>query len=189
VTTPSTRRSWPDRLLLGRLVWLYLVVLLGFVMVVLPNAETTIKTSSGGIGPLDLMLSGYSPRQAFDAVAAYGDSREFYANFEVTVDLIYPLSLALVLASLIYRGARHVFGTETRWRWLAVLPGLTLLADYLENVGIVTLLRSHPAQPLWAAQWANTFTNIKWGLAGSEVVLVLLLWLWVLLRWLLTRRR
>lgn len=70
-----------------------------------------------------------------------------------------------------------------------MLPGLTLLADYLENVGIVTLLRSHPAQPLWAAQWANTFTNIKWGLAGSEIVLVLLLWLWVLLRWLLTRRR
>ena len=55
----------------------------------LKNAEETINQKAGKIiGPIDLTL-GYNPERTLQMVSAYGpDARDYYANVEMTVDVV-----------------------------------------------------------------------------------------------------
>ena len=153
-----------------------ILLALNFMMnaVILPLAGARLQAFSGGVGTLDVRLA-YSPAQAYAALAAYGSAgRQFYLLIELTADVVYP-----IIYSFFFSLAILFFWQRGGGRWpilarLALLPFAGLLADYLENAGLITLLLNFPAQLPTLALLTSLFTSIKWFLAGLSLLALLL---------------
>ena len=121
-----------------------------------------IEALSGGLRLLDMRFKGYSLDEARAFVAAIGDEgTALYLGLQLWLDYVFPPLLGAVLFLL--------------YRWL--FPGLAglvigtisltyVLADFLENAAIATMLRAGadgltPEMAVAANQWTTT----KWSLA------------------------
>ncbi len=138
----------------------------------LPLASARLSILSGGVGPLDSRF-GYTSAQAYAALTAYGPAgREFDLRSEVTLDLVYPViySLFFSLATL-YFLQRAAPGRVALAR-LALLPFAALVADYLENAGLILLLVTFPTQLPALAAATGLLTTAKWILQGASLVLL-----------------
>ncbi|GAB3718539.1 hypothetical protein GCM10027592_61590 [Spirosoma flavus] len=163
-----------NRIANWKTVLLLLSIYLSFPAYWLKNAEDTINQLAGKpIGPIDLTF-GFNPTRTLAMVADYGPTaRSFYAQTELTTDLIYPLVYSLLLAVLLTMVFRHKLN-----RRFIILPLFALLFDYLENAAIVTLLTTYPTQSLGVAVLCEVVKLAKWlsfvlaiGLIGYGLVL------------------
>ncbi|WP_028665202.1 hypothetical protein [Runella zeae] len=125
------------------------------------NAEEKINLLAGqAIGPIDLTI-GFTPKRTLQMVEAYGvRGREYYANVQMTLDVVYPLVYTLLLAvtlTLLYRKKKYAPFT-----YINLLPFVVLVFDYLENGMIVLLLKNFPEQSYTVAAFCEVFKSIKW---------------------------
>lgn len=155
--------------------WLVFVLMLldGFFMgFIMPLIGGLMKDGTGMQQPLDLQFFT-PPEKMFAIVESYGEyTRIFYRGVELTVDILYPiiytLAFGLLLSWLFQRG----FKPNSKMQKLNVMPLGMWLFDLLENLGIVTLLSTFPAQ-MTAVAWLTTiFTMIKWTFAGASMLLI-----------------
>ncbi|OIN60425.1 hypothetical protein [Arsenicibacter rosenii] len=159
--------SWKT-LLLGGLLYV------PFPAYFLSNLEAMINRYAGQpIGPIDLLLFNTEPARILDMVDMYGtEGRQIYAEGELIYDTIYPLTytfLLCILLSAIYKNR-----TVTPFDLVNIVPFLFLWTDYLENICIITLLRTHPDTSLTVAAICAILSAVKWG--GFFVSLVLILY-------------
>ena len=144
--------------------WLVIVMMaldLFFMIIVMPIAGALMKGGTGLQQPLDLMFFS-TPDKTFAMIATYGDIT-FYRNVELTVDLfiyppIYTLAFGLLISWLFQRG----FASDSKMMKWNVTPVFAWMFDFLENVGIVTMLTMWPAQPTMIAWATMIFTTFKW---------------------------
>ncbi|MDF7821476.1 hypothetical protein P1X15_27910 [Runella sp. MFBS21] len=153
--------------------------LLGLIIIYLPfptfffkNAEEKINLLAGqAIGPIDLTI-GFTPKRTLQMVEAYGvRGREYYANVQMTLDVVYPLVYTLLLAvtlTLLYRKKKYV-----PFSYVNLLPFVVLIFDYLENGMIVLLLKSFPEQSYTVAAFCEIFKSIKWFSALTCLLLII----------------
>ncbi len=150
---------------------LLLVLYISFPAYFLKNAEIRMNSLSGKtLGPIDLTI-GFTPSRTLQMVQEYGDAaRAFYAMIEMTTDVIYPIVysflFAVTLSLLYYRKSYAPFA------YVNLFPFISLVFDYLENLTIVTMLKSYPEQSMTLASFCEIFKMIKW---FSVVVTVLLI--------------
>ena len=143
---------------------------MGFVM---PLIGGLLKDGTGTQQPIDLQFFS-TPAKLFAMVESYGEfGRPFYRNVELTVDILYPviymLAFGLFISWLFQRG----FKPDSKMQKWNVLPVGIWLFDLLENLGIVTLLSTFPAQ-MTAVAWLTTiFTMVKWTFLGASVLLII----------------
>lgn len=146
---------------------------MALVIFVFNPAGVRLTAASGGSGPLDLEFY-YSAQEALRRVDAYGDEgRLFYAAVESIGDVIYPIVYAFGLGVLLTLTGRRAFAPSSSWRRLNALPFVILLFDYLENLSILALLWSHPAQWAGVAGLAGIFTSLKWISLGTTLAVLL----------------
>jgi hypothetical protein len=157
--------------------WVVFVLMLldtffmGFVM---PLIGGLLKDGAGTPQPMDLQFFS-TPAKLFAMVESYGEfGRPFYRNVELTVDILYPviymLAFGLFISWLFQRG----FKPDSKMQKWNVLPVGIWLFDLLENLGIVTLLSTFPAQ-MTAVAWLTTiFTMVKWTFAGASMLLMMI---------------
>lgn len=150
-----------DRIASWKSLLLLLVVYLSFPAYWLKNAEATINQLAGKtIGPIDLTV-GFDPARTRRMVADYGPAaRAYYVRTELTLDLIYAVVYSLLFAvilTLLFRDRAY-----RPFRWVALLPFLSLLFDYLENAAIVGLLTTYPIQSPALAVWCEVAKLVKW---------------------------
>ena len=144
--------------------WLVLVMMaldLFFMGFIMPTIGKIMQGAGGSQQPLDLMMFS-TPDKMFAMIATYGDV-SFYRNVELTVDLflyppIYTLAFGLLISWLFQRGFKPESGMM-KWN---VMPVYAWLFDFLENMGIVTLLSMWPGQPLVIAWLTMIFSSFKW---------------------------
>lgn len=155
----------------GWLVLVLLVLTLSFEGFIFPALDKLITTESAG--PLDLLFF-YTPQQAHERIAAYGESgRAVYRLTELTADVVYPIVYSLFLGLLLSWLFRRGFAAGANIQRWNVLPLGAWLFDLLENLGIVTMLTLYPAALAWLAWLTALFTMTKWCFAGASVTLVL----------------
>lgn len=147
---------------------IFLALYLFFSGYILRNAELKINEFAGKeVGVIDLTF-GFNPQKTLDLVAAYGDAgRAYYAKIEMTADLIYPWVYAFlfgIILTMIYR--------NKALNWVAILPFIDLIFDYLENVTIISLLSNYPQQSMTMATLCELFKLIKWMIVVVMVVLI-----------------
>jgi hypothetical protein len=118
-------------------------------------------------------LSSYTPDKAFQLISSYGEQgRQYYAVIEVTLDLVYPLVTALLFSLIIFYTFKRAFPSHGWTLYLSLAPYTVLLADYLENVCIVSMLLIYPRESALLAQISNFFTIAKFSLAPLQLLFV-----------------
>ncbi|ERM81630.1 hypothetical protein P872_19950 [Rhodonellum psychrophilum GCM71 = DSM 17998] len=120
------------------------------------------------IEPLDLKFA-YSSKQAYQLIEGYGETdRQIYANGLIYIDFVYPVIYGLMFSFLLFRIKKSVI--------LAQIPLLASLADFIENIGIITLLQYFPGKNLLLAGMTSMFTTLKWfSIMASLSILAILL--------------
>ena len=145
--------------------WRNVLILLGLVIAI--NILLGLSLSGNpNLKPLDLQFS-YSPEKAYALISAYNEKeRALYILIELTLDIVYPIIYSLCLSFALF-----LLYNNTR---LAKLPLFLIVLELFENAGIVILLANYPHQHPWVASVTSIFTSLKWILAVSCLLLMLI---------------
>lgn len=174
---------------LNLLFWVSLAISGIVYAVMLTWTLPSISAAAGGRVPFDLRPLGYSPDEATAFLQAItDDGRELYLNVQHRLDIVYPLSLALVIASGI---AILAPVQRSVWKWAlasVALPGM--LFDFWENRLVRKMLLANPEnidpQLISAASFATLMKSVFSTIALSTLFLLLLSWAYG--RWKMTGR-
>ncbi|MGF1771506.1 hypothetical protein L4C42_04250 [Vibrio wakamikoensis] len=121
----------------------------------------TLMEYSSGLPIFDMSPMGYSYDQAMTLLAALGgEGRAFYLT-QLALDMIYPAMFAMTYYLLFVWLLTKCGITNGVWQWLAMLPVLSAVADYLENISIWLMLSSYEDVTPLMAETASMFTVTK----------------------------
>jgi len=157
----------------GRIILILLFLFFLVNIVVVPWIYPTFQT-------LDTLPS-YTPQKAYELISSYGaGGRQSYAIIEATLDLAYPLITALLFSLAILYTFKRAFPGSTWAPYVSLAPFAVMLADYLENASVVTMLLNYPRELDGVAQLSNVFTVAKFWLAPLQLLFVVGLIGWLI---------
>jgi hypothetical protein len=118
-------------------------------------------------------LPSYSPDQAYELISSYGEQgRQYYALIEITLDLVYPFVMALMFSLITLYTFKRAFPGNNWILYVSFAPYAVLLADYLENACVVTMLLLYPREIILVAQISNFFTIAKFALTPLQLLFI-----------------
>ena len=135
---------------------------------------------SNGLKLLDLMPMGYDlnyVRELFDSLGEIG--RGVYLTSQIPVDMIYPLLFGLTYCILLAYFLKKISKLIAPYTYLCLLPIIAGIADYLENLGIIAMLKSYPELTEIAVKATSSFSVIK-SISTSVFFIVLIIVLIIL---------
>ena len=139
-----------------------LVVVFIFSFVIFPQ----FSPKAPDVNPLDLQYF-YSAEEAYHTLDQLQEAeRKQYFITECTLDLIYPIIYTTMLCFAILL----LFKNQT----LARLPLIITLFDYLENTGIMILLKKYPQRVEVLANITGFLSGMKWLFVLLVSVIVLI---------------
>ena len=157
-------------------------------MVIMNLAATTFYQFTNGVGILDTggganlldnRTVGYSPESAYRMISAYGSQGIRYHLMLTVADIFFPPVLTWFLWIAMAYFYLPFFLSKSLIRWLSVLPIIYLASDYLENVGIASMLLSFPTKVAGMARLANfmfTVKNLSSNVSIAVILIGLVLW-------------
>jgi hypothetical protein len=117
---------------------------------------------SNGMKLLDMLPTGYSQDYVNKLFRTLGENgREVYLTNQIPVDMIYPLLFGLTYSLLLAYFLKKLNKLKSPFSFLSLLPIIAGIADYLENIGIITMLNSYPDLTKTIVNTTNTFSVIK----------------------------
>ncbi|NOY43114.1 MAG: hypothetical protein GXP26_14940 [Planctomycetes bacterium] len=134
-----------------------------------------VASFAPGIALFDLSPTGYSHEHAVTLLESLGqEGRNVYLYQQLPVDFIYPglfaVSNSLLLTWLFVKR----FEANSKIFYLAMVPVLGGLFDYLENISIVRMIQSFPDISQELVATASTFTILKSAFITAFFVVLLL---------------
>lgn len=124
----------------------------------LPTSTPSMQEFHSGFTPFDLQAMGYND-QSFvtDLNKLEKEGRKIYRNF-MLLDIFFPAVYGLTFSSLIFL----VFRKKRNWlKWLFIIPLLTALMDYLENIFIAISFVAYPSPAQITVNLASLATQLK----------------------------
>ena len=110
----------------------------------------------------DLSPSGYSYQHAITLLEELGnEGRQFYLSRQLPLDFIYPGLFAISYTLLLIWLFSKSFKDTSKIYYLAFIPALGGLFDYLENIYIISMLNAFPDLSAGLVRIASTFTLLK----------------------------
>ena len=117
------------------------VVFLFMLMVTIPKT----MEFSNGMKLLDMLPTGYNLDYVNKLFSTLGENgREIYLTNQIPVDMIYPLLFGLTYTLLLAYFLKKLNKLKSPFTYLCLLPIIAGIADYFENIGIITMLNSSP---------------------------------------------
>ena len=139
---------------------------------------------TGGASILDFEF-GYTQGKAFDMLTALGaEGRVFYLTKILPVDFPFPFAymlfysgwIALLIKEALLNKRFPEEAVRVGWhKYLLLIPVLAMLSDWMENVGIITMLRGYPHLPEWAVMLASDAGMIKTVFTIASIAVIVLL--------------
>lgn len=119
---------------------------------------------SNGLKLLDMLPLGYNQDYINELFATLGEhGREIYLTNQIPVDMVYPLLFGLTYSLLLAFFLKKLNKLKSPFTYLCLLPIISGIADYLENIGIITMLNCYPDLTQTAAETTNIFSIVKSG--------------------------
>ncbi len=117
---------------------------------------------SNGMKLLDMLPTGYNRDYVNELFRTLGENgREIYLTNQIPVDMIYPLLFGLTYSLLLVYFLKKLNKLKSPFTYLCLLPIIAGIADYLENIGIITMLNSYPDLTETTVNATNTFSVTK----------------------------
>ena len=135
---------------------------------------------SNGMKLLDMMPTGYNSNYIRELFNALGDiGRGTYLTNQIPVDMVYPLLFALTYCLLLAYFLKKLNKLIAPFSYLCLLPIIAGIADYLENFGIIAMLKSYPDLTEITVKTTNSFSVLK-SISTSVFFIVLIIVLIIL---------
>ena len=125
---------------------------------------------------LDMMPFGYDAvyvNLLFDQLGTIG--RKTYLTTQIPIDMVYPLLFAITYSLLLIYFFNKIVRSHTILKYLSILPIVAGLSDYLENIGIITLLNNYPNHSISMVSTTNIFSIIKSSTTSISFLVILIL--------------
>jgi hypothetical protein len=136
----SIKKSISGKKVLGLFILTNLVYAF-MLMVTIPNT----MAFSNGMKLLDMMPTGYDFNYVNKLFSSLGNNgREIYLTSQIPVDMIYPLLFGISYCLVMAYFLKKINKLDTPLIYLCLLPIIAGIADYLENIGIISMLISYP---------------------------------------------
>ena len=162
-----------------KVVGLFLLTNIVYVFMLTVTIPKTMGFSNG-MKLLDMMPLGYDWNYVSELFKSLGEiGRKTYLTNQLPVDMIYPLLFGLSYCLLLGYFLKKLNKLNTPYIYLCFLPIIAGIADYLENFGIITLLKSYPDLTETAVKITNAFSIIK-SISTSMFFMVLIIILVIL---------
>lgn len=117
---------------------------------------------ANGMNLLDMMPTGYDYTYVNELFSALGDNgRETYLTNQIPVDMIYPLLFGISYCLVMAYFLKKLNKLNTPFVYLCLLPIIAGIADYLENIGIIVMLKTYPEITEPMANTTSIFSVIK----------------------------
>jgi len=117
---------------------------------------------SNGMKLLDMIPTGYNQDYVNKLFKTLGENgREIYLTNQIPVDMIYPLLFGLTYSLLLAYFLKKLNKLKSSFKYLCLLPIIAGIADYMENIGIITMLNNYPDLTETIVNTTNIFSVIK----------------------------
>ena len=113
--------------------------------------ETPDTSHSATVEELEALMTSL-PQEAID----------FYLVYFVAYDLIFPLSYMIFFATLFAFLLKRIVPASNKFRYIALIPIVHGLIDYIENIGFIYMMSSLPDFSHEIAVIPLTISSIKW---------------------------
>jgi len=167
-------RRFIERMATGRwLMFLFIAYSVVFGTILLTLNE--LASVSGGYGILDFER-GYSSQRVMEILDSYGSEGMALSSRIQLLDMLNPALYSTIAAGLTYR-----LWVMRGPLWLAFVPYLAAVGDYLENITLFMITRSYPEVPDSLVAISSNLSLLKNGLiivAFVPLSVGLIAWLW-----------
>lgn len=134
-----------------------------------------VESFAPGIALFDLSPTGYSYQHAISLLESLGqEGRNVYLYQQLPVDFIYPGLFAVSCSLLLTWLFSKSFETDSKIFYFAIVPVLGGLFDYLENIGIVRMIKSFPDISQVLVAMVSAFTVFKSVLTIAFFILLII---------------
>ncbi len=166
------------------LFWLIFIATLAIYVTMLAGPLSAIQEATGGLPAFDVRPMGYTFEDAMLFLSHLpDDARALYLGQQHTLDMFFPLGIALSKAIAIFT----LLPAARVWKWLlALLPVPGMIFDYMENAAVSVLLKTPtPDVVPDMVTTASRYTVLK-SLFDTASFIVLFA---VLIAWIISRLR
>ena len=120
---------------------------------------------------------GFIYEVALNMLTAMGtEGRAFYLTIVLPLDFPFPVTYMLFGVGLISLLLKHITHKKSH-KYLLLLPILAMFFDWIENIGIITMLISYPDLPEWAVFIGSTFGMLKWISSFGSIIATVILFI------------
>ena len=152
------------------------VVYLAMLLYSIPS----VTANAPGMRLFDMSPLGYSPQYAKDLLDSIGsEGRDAYLKLQLPLDFVYPGLFALAYSLMLVWLFKKSYDSGSKIFFLALVPVAAGFFDYMENLGVIFMLRSYPGIDPGTVQASSAFSLLKSAL--TTAFYILLLWGFLLL--------
>ena len=121
-----------------------------------------VMAFSNGMKLLDMMPTGYDAEYINALFEALGEQgRSAYLHNQLPVDMIYPFLFAICYCFMMGYFLKKTDKFDSALFYLCLLPLVAGIADYLENFGIISMLKNYPYLSKAVMKFTNYFSIVK----------------------------
>ena len=140
---------------------LFLLTNIVYAYMLLVTIPATMEFSNG-LQLLDMMPAGYDLEYVNTLFHTLGDTgRQMYLTKQIPVDMMYPLLFGISYAAVLAYFLLKLPKLNSKFLYLCLLPVIAGLADYLENIGIISMLNTYPNVTGSSVNITSIFSVIK----------------------------
>ena len=144
-----------------RILMLFLLTSVIYAMMLIVTIPRVMHLS-GGMKLLDMMPFGYSVEYVNALLSALGENgRKAYLYHQLPLDMIYPFMFGLTYCLILALFLENMDKFKGFFVYLCLLPLAAGFFDYLENIGIITMLNSYPDNSDLLSEATNVFSILK----------------------------
>lgn len=147
-----------------------------------------VMSYAGGMKLLDMMPTGYSASYVYALLNVLGTAgRKAYLFQQLPIDMIYPFLFGITYCLLYAFILKKLNNQDSILFYLCFIPIFAGMFDYLENFGIIILLKSYPNDMTTVAQITSVFSVLKTMLSSIYFVSLVIALLALLKNYVISR--
>ncbi|MGM0582695.1 MAG: hypothetical protein ACQETL_18605 [Bacteroidota bacterium] len=144
-----------------KVLWFFILSNLIYFTMLLVTIPKTMDYSNG-MNLLDMMPLGYDSSYILSLFENLGkEGRHIYLFYQLPLDLFYPFLYTISFVLMIAYFLKKLNKFNSALFYLYMLPIIAGITDYLENIGIISMLNSYPQVSETLMASTNIFTIIK----------------------------
>jgi hypothetical protein len=166
--------NWVQKYSTGKIVSSLFVLTMVVYLLMIGYSIPAVTAFAPELPIFDMSPTGYTFAYANELLSTLGvEGRHLYLTTQLPLDFIYPGLFSISYSLLLVWLFRKTFKADSKIYYVALVPFLGGIFDYMENIFIVKMINSFPNLQESTVEIANIFTIIKSGLATTFFVLLL----------------